>query len=104
MAGSLIKFDMQSSSLFSSKRHASKANRLTIIDPNRPTNDISGGSNKIGLIFDRFADAHNELLTALKVQDRPSLLDWMLGGDYSSFTKQRAEILKVYERVNSESS
>ncbi len=35
------------------------------------------------LIFDRFARAHSELLKAMKMQNRPSLLDWLLGGNYT---------------------
>ena len=77
---------------------ADKADRLAIIDPNTPENDISGGSKNIPLILDRFSRAHEEIMIAMKDPTRVSLLDWMLGGDYENFTWQRDHLRDLYER------
>ena len=79
---------------------ASKADRLAIVDPNNPANDISGGSSEVMRIFDRFSKAHAEILTAMKAPDRPSLLDWSLGGNYESFVRQRNHLLGLYKHRN----
>lgn len=73
-----------------------KADRLAIIDPNKPDNDISGGSKNVMQIFDRFARAHFEVLEAMKSLNRPSLLDWLLGGNYESFVFQRDHLRRLY--------
>ena len=66
------------------------------MDPNRPDNDISGGSREVMLIFDRFARAHHEILQAMRNPVRVSLLDWLLGGNYESFAAQRSHLLGLY--------
>ena len=66
------------------------------MDPNKPDNDISGGSREVTLIFDRFARAHQELLQAMKTPGRISLLDWALGGNYECFAMQRNHLLGLY--------
>ena len=66
------------------------------MDPNKPDNDISGGSREVSLIFDRFARAHQEILQAMKMPGRISLLDWPLGGNYESFAVQRNHLLSLY--------
>lgn len=76
--------------------HANKADRLAIIDPNKPDNDISGGSKNVMQIFHRFARAHFEILKAMKSPNRPSLLDWSLGGNYESFMWQRDHLRRLY--------
>lgn len=68
------------------------------MDPNRPENDISGGSREVMLIFDRFALAHQEILQAMKRPGRVSLLDWLLGGNYESFASQRNHLLELYRK------
>ena len=75
-----------------------KADRLAIIDPNKPDNDISGGSKNVMQIFDRFARAHLEILKAMKSPNRPSVLDWLLGGDYESFVWQRDHLRRLYRQ------
>ena len=75
-----------------------KADRLAIIDPNKPENDISGGSRSVSMIFDRFSRAHEELMIAMRSPYRISLLDWMLGGDYENFTWQRDHLQDLYEQ------
>lgn len=73
-----------------------KSERLAIIDPNKPDNDISGGSKNVMQIFDRFARAHREIMNAMKSPSRPSLLDWSLGGNYESFVWQRDHLRRLY--------
>lgn len=75
-----------------------KADRLAIIDPNKDDNDISGGSKNVMQIFQRFARAHLEILNAMKSPNRPSLLDWSLGGNYESFTRQRDHLRSLYRQ------
>lgn len=75
-----------------------KAHRLAIIDPNKPDNDISGGSKNVMEIFHRFARAHLEILKAMKTPNRPSILDWSLGGNYEAFTWQRAHLRRLYRQ------
>ena len=75
-----------------------KADRLAIIDPNKSDNDISGGSKNVMQIFDRFALAHLEILKAMKSSNRPSLLDWSLGGNYESFALQREHLRSLYRQ------
>ena len=77
-----------------------KFDRLAIIDPNKADNDISGGSKKVTLIFDRFACAHSEILLAMKSKDRPSLLDWLIGGNYECFERQRSRLRQLYVDMN----
>ncbi len=73
-----------------------KIDRLAIMDPNTPENDISGGSKNVGQIFDRFSKAHAEILKAMKPgSQRPSLLDWLLGGDYQIFFEQRNRLRTI---------
>lgn len=69
------------------------------MDPNDPDNDISGGSRNVMLIFDRFSQAHLELMKAMKSPTRLSLLDWMLGGEYAIFRYQRSHLQKLYRHT-----
>ncbi|MCJ1392191.1 hypothetical protein MMC18_005058 [Xylographa bjoerkii] len=75
---------------------APKPDRLAIMDPNKPDNDISGGSRNVMLIFARFSRARDEILNAMENSNRASLLDWMLGGNYNTFLWQRARLRKLY--------
>lgn len=72
------------------------------MDPNRPDNDISGGSRNVGLIFSRFARAHQEILEAMSDARRVCLLDWMLGGKYDSFDWQRNRLKDLYRAQRGE--
>ncbi len=47
-------------------------------------------------IFDQFSEAHTAILTAIKESNRPSLLNWLLGGNYESFGWQRNHLLNLY--------
>ena len=77
-------------------RQASKPDRLAIMDPNNPDNDVSGGSKNASLILDRFSRAHQEILVAMRSEGRPSLLDWLLGGNYEAFLWQRNHLRWLY--------
>ncbi|KAF7443562.1 Topoisomerase family protein [Pyrenophora tritici-repentis] len=71
-----------------------KYDGLSIQDPNRPENNISGGSHRARVAFDAFKEAY------LTLQDRidatrsgqnigPSILGCVLGGNYESYANQR---------------
>lgn len=71
-----------------------KADRLSIQDPNRLNNNISGGSSKASEVFKAFAAAHDTLtdrMRALKggVDIGHSLLETVLGGNYETYVRQR---------------
>jgi non-canonical poly(A) RNA polymerase PAPD5/7 len=76
---------------FAYKNH----NRLSIIDPNNPGNDIAGGSSNTSTIMSHFAHAHQELTKRMaqlaQDPDRAgrSILELIMGGNYSSFENQR---------------
>jgi non-canonical poly(A) RNA polymerase PAPD5/7 len=77
--------------------------RLSIIDPNNPSNDISGGSSATASILARFHDAYNVLVNRMKeVAANPQdggILDCIFEGDYSSFRMQREYLRRVHEKV-----
>lgn len=77
--------------------------RLSIIDPNNSTNDISGGSSNTETIFERFADAYAQLRDRMKnVARKPEeggILGVIMRGDYSSFRKQRGFLKHVHESI-----
>ncbi|KAK5001191.1 hypothetical protein LTR66_000068 [Elasticomyces elasticus] len=81
--------------------------RLTIMDPNRAGNDISGGSKNIDLIFRCFADACSALKQRMYDLQRmdfasrkdASVLHCMWGGDYSSFEAQRRRLRKLAQNA-----
>ncbi|KAJ9606943.1 hypothetical protein H2200_008954 [Cladophialophora chaetospira] len=73
--------------------------RLTIIDPHRSDNNISGGTNQIHLIFDSFSKAHEALVTRLSAhesgatEDQPgTFLGCLIGGSFASYEAQRATL------------
>lgn len=74
---------------------------LTIVDPNKPDNDISGGSSKIGTVFECFRTAHSEIQRRLyqihsgeSVED--SILGVVLAGNYTAFFQQRNHLSVVH--------
>lgn len=76
------------------------ANRLTIIDPNRNDNDISGGTRNIDLILDCFRHAHATLQRRLsevlqRGNSSEGILGCIWGGNYSAFMAQREKLRKV---------
>ena len=46
-------------------------------------------------IFDEFAKAYQHVIEGIASQ-RPSLLDWMLGGDYTAVMMQRNHLQDLY--------
>ncbi|KAF2263803.1 hypothetical protein CC78DRAFT_544745 [Lojkania enalia] len=76
-----------------------KPNALSIADPNQPNNNISGGSSKVKEVFRAFSDAHialQERMDSLQASKLPeSILETILGGDYSSYVAHRAHIQQV---------
>ncbi|KAI9801117.1 MAG: hypothetical protein M1833_002985 [Piccolia ochrophora] len=81
--------------------------RLSIVDPNKPDNDISGGSHNIDAIFKTFSLAGKTLkenmarLNEVEIPQRrgESLLECILGGDYESFDSQRRQLLDAYTHI-----
>ena len=88
------------------KPHPSQNNStLTIIDPNKPDNDISGGSKKILTVFSCFRTAHSEIQRRLaqihsgeNIED--SVLGCIWGGNYTSFIQQRNKLDLVSRGVS----
>jgi len=75
--------------------------RLTIIDPNNPDNDISGGSHKIDTVFGRFRSAYSDLqrymssLSSGQISTA-SILECIIGGNYQSVNEQRDRLRRLY--------
>lgn len=68
------------------------------MDPNSPGNDISGGSHNVMLILRLFSEARDAILRAMRSNDSsPSLLKSMLGGDYSCYSEQRNQLMRIYQ-------
>ncbi|KAL1616723.1 hypothetical protein SLS56_011317 [Neofusicoccum ribis] len=82
-----------------------RADRLSIIDPNTANNDISSGSHNVVLIQRCFRDAFKELqrrMSQLKAcapleRKNESILSVLFAGDYSSFQWQRNRLRKIFE-------
>ncbi|KAI5459675.1 hypothetical protein BGZ63DRAFT_425647 [Mariannaea sp. PMI_226] len=76
--------------------------RLSIIDPNNPGNDISGGSSNTPAILARFDDAYMALRQRMdevrKDPTRGGILDVIMKGDYSSFRLQRDYLRHIHEK------
>jgi non-canonical poly(A) RNA polymerase PAPD5/7 len=76
--------------------------RLSIIDPNNPANDISGGSSNTPAILARFNEAYVVLRDRMKdVAENPTaggILDVILKGDYSTFRMQRQFLKHIHEQ------
>jgi non-canonical poly(A) RNA polymerase PAPD5/7 len=79
--------------------------RLSIIDPNRSDNDISGGSSNFPLVQRCFKSAYDTLRRRMdgltrhdtKVHGYNTILAPLLGGNYSSFRLQRDYLQAIYE-------
>jgi non-canonical poly(A) RNA polymerase PAPD5/7 len=63
---------------------------LSIQDPNLPENNISGGSHKAHEVFKAFASGYRTINDTI-AQRTPgmSLLECILGGDYTTYVEQR---------------
>ncbi|KAI9830570.1 MAG: hypothetical protein M1826_004596 [Phylliscum demangeonii] len=88
---------------YEERYRADRADRLMIEDPNRPANDISGGSKRIVPILRLFSEAHDTLcrksydLRCADLSERSgqSILGSILAGNYSSFERQRRHLKDV---------
>ncbi|KAM0446825.1 hypothetical protein ACHAO4_009149 [Trichoderma viride] len=79
-----------------------KTDRLSIVDPNNPANDISGSSSNTEGVLSRFFDAYLTLRERMQeVASDPNcggILDVLFKGDYSSFRMQRTFLQHVHEK------
>ena len=80
----------------------SKADRLSIIDPNRYDNDISGGSQHVDIIFRAFASAYQKLKNRMEAEMHglpvpSSVLGELIGGNYAHYAMQRDQLRSVFE-------
>lgn len=73
---------------------------LCIIDPNRPDNDISGGSSLVREIFKEFSTAFavlqnrmDEVFLGINIEG--SILAPLFAGDYSSYVRQREHLRRL---------
>ncbi|KAL9624361.1 MAG: hypothetical protein Q9160_001323 [Pyrenula sp. 1 TL-2023] len=79
-----------------------KPRRLAISDPNRPDNNISGGTDEIDLICDCFASVYEILTEALEernlgIGSKGSLLGDIIGGYYEAYKSQRDHLWRLFE-------
>lgn len=77
--------------------------RLYIEDPNNSTNDISGGTREIGLIFRAFGDAHRALksrLDSFKEGSKPSMLEAIIAANFDEYVDQRRQLRYVFDTAN----
>lgn len=82
-------------------RPGQNARRLTIINPNDPNRDVSGGSRHIDQVFDCFRSAHAAIQRRLARIDSgvdigESILRCVWGGNYSSFVFLRNNLYKLH--------
>ncbi|KAK2848536.1 hypothetical protein FQN49_005630 [Arthroderma sp. PD_2] len=82
--------------------NANKGTRLSIIDPNNPDNDISGGTKEIPRIFRAFFDAHQTIrdnlyaATCRSKTPASSLLGPIIAGNYESYQEQRNHLRDIF--------
>jgi non-canonical poly(A) RNA polymerase PAPD5/7 len=86
-------------------RTTQNKDRLTIIDPNNPNNDISGGSHKIDVVFGRFRTAFSDLQRYMSQLRQghikvASILECILGGNYQQVDQQRERLRSNYLHVD----
>ncbi|KAJ5663990.1 hypothetical protein N7507_004721 [Penicillium longicatenatum] len=77
--------------------------RLMIEDPNNSSNDISGGTREIGLIFRAFSDAHRALksrLESAKDGSKASMLDAIIAANFDEYADQRRQLRYVYDTAD----
>jgi len=84
-----------------------KVDRLMIIDPNRPDNNITGGSNQITRIIDLFSRTHEMLMARLDDSADPrhkgndfSFLEELIGGNFAAYQDQRRRLHRVYNKIS----
>ncbi|KAI0144412.1 hypothetical protein GGR57DRAFT_518011 [Xylariaceae sp. FL1272] len=76
--------------------------RISIIDPNNPANDVSGGSSNFFSVKKRFSSAYRTLRDGMARLARQgplspgeTLLAPLIGGNYASFEYQRNYLAKI---------
>ncbi|KAF1978407.1 hypothetical protein BU23DRAFT_651147 [Bimuria novae-zelandiae CBS 107.79] len=77
-----------------------RADRLAIQDPNNPTNNLSGGSHSVDKVFKLFTWVHRVLEERMRTVHMSSvhdlsLLESILGGNYTKYHDQRATMDKI---------
>jgi non-canonical poly(A) RNA polymerase PAPD5/7 len=80
-------------------------NRLSIIDPNNPSNDIAGGSSNTPAVLLSLSQAYKDLQSRMgglqyaTNRRNQSILGCILAGNYSSFDLQREHLAHVHEKI-----
>ncbi|KAE9377003.1 hypothetical protein N431DRAFT_401649 [Stipitochalara longipes BDJ] len=80
-------------------------NKLAIIDPNRASNDIAGGSSNTDTILKCFSKSYDALqkrmgeLQYSANRRKQSILGCIIGGNYTSFKLQREHLAHVHENL-----
>ena len=82
---------------------------LSIIDPHRQDNNISAGTHEIQRIVDCFKSAHDILQRRLTSElghskRSGSLLEDILGGNFSAYERQRQSLYKLHIEMLQDSS
>ncbi|KAI1141655.1 hypothetical protein F5Y05DRAFT_269196 [Hypoxylon sp. FL0543] len=75
--------------------------RLSILDPNNPQNDIAGGSANTATILQQFSQAHATLksrMAELSWGGDGTILEPLLAGNYSIFQLQRDHLERLSQR------
>ncbi|EFW16944.1 hypothetical protein D8B26_003753 [Coccidioides posadasii str. Silveira] len=80
---------------------ANSRDRLSIIDPNNPDNDISVSTKEIRRVFKAFAEAFHTLSQNIRSASflppqNISLLASIIGGNYESYHTQREHLFELY--------
>ncbi|KAL3424418.1 poly(A) RNA polymerase cid14 [Phlyctema vagabunda] len=79
--------------------------KFSIIDPNRSSNDIAGGSSNAAVIIKEFSKAFQLLqarmghLQNAKDRKHESILGCLLAGDYTTFDLQREHLAHIHEHL-----
>ncbi|KAL8314906.1 hypothetical protein RB601_002707 [Gaeumannomyces tritici] len=83
------------------------SDRFSIIDPNDPENDISGGSSNSHTVQEAFSRAYDQLRDRIAFLARSpvnapfsSVLEPIFAGNYTSFEDQRRHMQTLWDRSN----
>ncbi|KAG0649659.1 Topoisomerase 1-related TRF4 [Hyphodiscus hymeniophilus] len=87
--------------------NAKNIGRLSIIDPNNSSNDVSGGSSNTPTIVHCFSQTYRALQNRMSdlnsrvpaARREESILGCILAGNYTSFRLQREHLAHVYEKL-----
>lgn len=82
-----------------------RLDRLVIIDPNKPDNNITGGSSEYLRISGLFSKTYEVISSRLedfanrdKSDSHFSFLADVIGGDFAAYSAQRAALSTIYKR------